>query len=325
MNITKTFTSIVAVTAMFTVAAPALAGDFPSGPIKIIVPVPAGGSSDLFARIVADKMQKTFNVPVVVENRAGAGGTIGSSVVARADPDGYTLLLASGGTHSINPAVYRNLPYDALKDFDPVIRLAVVPNVLVVPKNLPVKSVKELETYIKQHPNDSSFGSSGLGTSIQLTAEMFKQAADLSMVHVPYKGSSPAIADLIGGRLTLMFDNMPSAISQINGGKLKALAITSRQRNAAAPTIPTMEEEGYDGFDVTTWFGLLAPAGTPKEITEKLNQKISLILKEPDIKERFNSVGAETAGNSIPDFSSYMKKQLELWSLVASKANVQIN
>lgn len=325
MNITKTFTSIITVTAMFAGATHVLASDYPSGPIKIVVPVPAGGSSDLFARIVADKMQKEFNVPVVVENRAGAGGAIGSSVVAKADSDGYTLLLASGGTHSINPAVYRNLPYDALKDFDPVIRLAVVPNVLVVPKNLPVKSVKELEAYIKQHPNESSFGSSGLGTSIQLTAEMFKQAADLNMVHVPYKGSSPAIADLIGGRLTLMFDNMPSAIAQINGGKLKALAVTSKQRNAAAPAIPTMEEEGYAGFDVTTWFGLLTPAGTPKEVTEKLNKKISSILKEPEVKERFNSVGAEAAGNSVIDFSSYMKEQLGLWGKVASEANIQIN
>lgn len=196
-------------------AVPAFAGDYPSQPISIIVPVPAGGTSDFFARVVANRLQEEAGVPVVVENRAGAGGMIGSAAVARAKPDGYTLLLASGGTHSINPSVYRHLSYDALDDFDPVIRLAVVPNVLVVRADLPVSSVKELEAYIKSREGKVSFGSSGVGTSIQLTAEMFKQAAGVEMLHAPYKGSAPAITDLIGGHLTLMFDNMPSAMPHV--------------------------------------------------------------------------------------------------------------
>lgn len=303
----------------------AAAGDYPSQPITIIVPVPAGGTSDFFARLIANELQQNLDQPVVVENRAGAGGTIGSSAVARAKPDGYTLLLASGGTHSINPSVYKNLSYDAIADFAPVIRLAVVPNMLVVHKDLPVSSVKELETYIKKHPGKASFGSSGVGTSIQLTGELFKQVAEVNMTHVPYKGSAPAITDLIGGHMTLMFDNMPSAMPQVQGGKLKALAVTSKDRSSAAPKIPTMQEQGYPGFDVTTWFGILAPAGTPPSTVGKLNRAIASILKEDEIRQKFIGMGAEPAGNQPEEFARYMKEQIAVWSKVANDANVQIH
>jgi len=302
-----------------------VAEDYPSQPISIIVPVPAGGTSDFFARVVANRLQEQIGVPVVVENRAGAGGMIGSAAVARAKPDGYTLLLASGGTHSINPSVYRNLSYDALEDFDPVIRLAVVPNVLVVRADLPVSSVKELEAYIRGHQGKVSFGSSGVGTSIQLTAEMFKQAAGVEMLHAPYKGSAPAITDLIGGHLTLMFDNMPSAMPHVQGGRLKVLAVTSKNRVAAAPNLPSMAEAGYEGFDVTTWFGLLAPAGTPAARIEKLNSAIAAILNEGDIREKFIEMGAEPAPNDVAAFDEYMRDQIAVWKKVATAANVQID
>lgn len=303
----------------------AIANDYPSRPITMIVPVPAGGTSDLFARLIANELRQKLDITVVVENRAGAGGIIGSTAVARAKPDGYTLLLASGGTHSINPSVYKNLSYDAMKDFTPVIRLAVVPNLLVVPKDLPVSSVKELKAYIMKQPSKVSFGSSGAGTSIQLTGEMFKQMAGVDMTHVPYKGSAPAITDLIGGHLTLMFDNMPSALPHVKRGTLKALAVTSKERSSAAPEIPTMIEEGYQGFDVTTWFGVLAPAGTPKENIQKLNKAITEILKDKNIQQKFISMGAEPAGNSTEEFARYMKEQIALWSKVATQAGVQID
>jgi tripartite-type tricarboxylate transporter receptor subunit TctC len=303
----------------------ATANDYPSRPITIIVPVSAGGTSDLFARIVANELRQKLNTPVVIDNRAGAGGAIGSAAVARAKPDGYTLLLASGGTHSINPSVYKSLPYDAIKDFAPVTRLAVVPNLLVVPKDLPVSSVKELRAYITKQAGKVSFGSSGVGTSIQLTGEMFKQVAGVQMTHVPYKGSAPAIADLIGGHLTLMFDNMPSALPQVKRGALKALAVTSKERSSAAPEIPTMVEEGYPSFDVTTWFGVLAPAGTPKDTVQKLHKAIAEILQDKNIRQKFISAGAEPAPIGTDEFARYMKEQIAVWSKVASQANIQID
>ena len=325
MHISIKSGALCAALAMIFASGAAVAQDYPSKPITLVVPVPAGGTSDFFARLIANELQQKWDAPVVIENRAGAGGTIGSAFVARAKPDGYTLLLASGGTHSINPSVYKNLSYDALDDFEPVIRLAVVPNLLVVPKDLPVSSVKQLEAYTEKHPGGISFGSSGVGTSIQLTGEMFKQMAGIDMTHVPYQGSGPAIADLIGGRLTLMFDNMPSAMPQVQGGKLKALAVTSKQRSPAAPDIPTMVEEGYPGFDVTTWFGILAPAGTPMANVEKLNMAIASILREGHIEQKFRGMGAEPAGTKPEEFAGYMKEQLELWRKVATEAKVQIN
>ncbi|HEY9280100.1 MAG TPA: tripartite tricarboxylate transporter substrate binding protein [Eoetvoesiella sp.] len=301
------------------------ADKYPSQPIKIVVPVPAGGTSDFFARLIAHRLQQQLDVSVIVENRAGAGGSIGSAAVARAEPDGHTLLLASGGTHSINPNVYSKLPYDAIKDFTPIIRLAIVPNMLVVPKDLPVDSVKGLLDYIKSQPNPVSFGSSGVGTSIQLTGELFKQVTQTDMTHVPYKGSAPAMTDLIGGRLTLIFDNMPSALPQVQGGKIKALAVTSAKRSPAAPEIPTMEEEGFKGFEVTTWFGILAPAGTPERVVEMLNKNIAKILQNSTIQEQFIKAGAEVAGNDPKAFKTYMEEQLDKWHKIAEAANVTID
>lgn len=324
----RTFLKLMALcvsTICGTAGTAALANTYPTQPISIVVPVTAGGTSDFFARVIAGRLQEELGVAVVVENRAGAGGIIGSSAVARSKPDGYTLLLASGGTHSINPSVYKNLSYDALNDFAPVIRFAVVPNVLVVPKDLPVSSVKELESYIRDNSDDMTFGSSGVGTSIQLTGEMFKQVADVELLHVPYKGSAPAVTDLIGKHLTLMFDNLPSAMPHVQSNNLKALAVTSAERSPAVPELPTMIEEGYDGFDVTTWFGLLAPAGTPDDTVKLLNQTIASILDEQEIKDRFLEMGAEAAGNDPAMFAQYMEEQIAVWSKVAADAGVQID
>jgi len=297
---------------------------YPSKPVRIVVPVTPGGTSDFFARLLAQRLTGRIGATVLVENRPGAGGITGSVYVQRADPDGYTLLLASGGTHSINPNVYRHLPYDPIGDFEPVIRIATTPNILVVNKDLPANSVGELVAYARQHPKSLSFASSGTGTSVQLAGEMFKHLSGTDMVHVPYKGSAPAVTDLIGGQVTMMFDNMPSSLPQVQAGAIKALAVTSAARSPAVPDVPTMAEAGLPGFEMTTWFGLLAPAGTPADVVALLNRNLAEILADPDVKRQFLEVGAEAAGNTPGQFKAYLAEQLQKWKAVAAVAKVSI-
>jgi tripartite-type tricarboxylate transporter receptor subunit TctC len=298
---------------------------FPSKPIRIVVPFPAGGTTDVLARAAAQKLTDTLGQPAVVDNRPGAGGNIGAELVAKSPPDGYTLLMGTVGTHAINPALYPKLPYDHMRDFAPVILVAGVPNVLVVNPALPVNSVQELVAYAKANPGKLNFASSGSGTSIHLSAELFKTAAGLAMTHVPYKGSSPALMDLIGGQVQLMFDNLPSALPQIRGGKLKALAVTSPERAPALPDVPTIAESGFPGFEASSWFGLLAPAGTPQPTIAKLNAEVAKWLASPEAKEKLLAQGANAAGGTPEDFAKHIAAETAKWQKVVKESGAKVD
>jgi tripartite-type tricarboxylate transporter receptor subunit TctC len=301
------------------------ADTYPSKPIKLIVPFPAGGTTDIVARTIGQELTKTWGQQVIVENRPGAGGNIGSEAVAKAPADGYTLLMGTVGTHGINASVYKKLPYDAVKDFAPITLATSVPNILVVHPALPVKSVKELIAYAKANPGKLNFASSGNGTSIHLAGELFKTMTGVQMTHVPYKGSAPALTDLLGGQVQLMFDNMPSALPHVKTGKLRALAVTAAKRSPATPDLPTIAESGVPGFEATSWFGLLAPAGTPKEIVTKLNKEVVRILKTPDVKERLLAQGAEPVGNSPEQFAGHIKAEIVKWRKVVEVSGAQVD
>ena len=298
---------------------------YPSKPIRLVVPFPAGGTTDILARAVAQRLTETMGQPVVVDNRAGAGGNIGADMVAKAPPDGYTLLMGTVGTHAINASLYAKMPYDHVRDFAPVILVAGVPNVLVVNPALPVNSVQELIAYGKANPGKLNFASSGNGTSIHLAAELFKTMTGVQMAHVPYKGSAPALVDLAGGQVQLMFDNLPSSLALIKAGKLKALAVTSAQRSAALPDVPTVAESGLAGFEASSWFGLLAPAGTPKDIIAKLNGEVTKWLATPEAKEKLAAQGAIPAGRSPDDFMRHIAAETVKWQKVVKDSGAKVD
>ena len=298
---------------------------YPSKPITMIVPFPAGGTTDILARAIGQELFKTLGQQVIVDNRPGAGGNIGSALVAKAAPDGYTLLMGTVGTHAINASLYAKMPYDTVKDFAPITQVAAVPNILVVNPTLPVKSVKELIAYAKANPGKLNFASSGNGTSIHLSGELFKTMAGVDMTHIPYKGSAPALTDLLGGQVNLMFDNMPSALPHVKAGKLRALAVTSGKRSPAAPDLPTIEEAGVPGYEASSWFGVLAPAGTPPDIVNKLNAEIVRILKTPEMKERLSSQGAEPVGSSPGEFAAHIKAEMAKWAKVVKESGARVD
>ncbi|MBC7598822.1 MAG: tripartite tricarboxylate transporter substrate binding protein, partial [Polaromonas sp.] len=282
--------------------------NWPTKPVRIVVPFAPGGTTDILARAVAPELSKAFGQQFVVDNRTGAGGNVGADIVAKSPGDGYTLLMGTVGTHGINKSLYPKMPFDPQKDFAPITLVAGVPNVMVMNAEkagkLGINSVADFVKYAKSRPGQLSMASSGNGTSIHLSGELFKSQTGIFMTHIPYRGSGPALLDLIGGNVDVMFDNLPSAMPQIKGGKLKALAVTSAQRSAALPDLPTVEEAGkLKGFEASSWFGLLAPAGTPPEIVSRIQQEVAKALATPAIKEKMLAQGAIPSGNTPQEFA----------------------
>ena len=307
------------------VATAASAQTYPTKPIRLVVPFPPGGATDILARDVAQKLTEAWGQQVIVDNRPGAGGNIGSELVAKSAPDGYTLEMGTVGTHAINASLYAKMPYDHVKDFVPVILVAGVPNVLVVNPAVPANSVAELIAYAKANPGKLNFASSGNGTSIHLSGELFKFMAGVQMTHVPYKGSAPALQDLIGGQVQLMFDNLPPSLPQIKAGKLRALAVTSLARAPALPDVPTMAEAGLPGYEASSWFGVLAPAGTPPAIVTKLNAEIARWLATPEAKEKLSKQGANAAGGTPEDFAKHIAAETAKWAKVVKDSGAKID
>ncbi len=296
---------------------------WPERPITLVVPYTPGGVTDALARTVAKSLAERIKQPVVVENRAGGGANIGAAHVAKANPDGYTLLMGSAATHAINASLYHNLSYDHIKDFAPISLVAQVPNVLVVHPSVPVNNVKELIAYGKAHPGQLNFGSSGAGGTIHLSGELFKSMSGVQMTHVPYKGSAPAVNDLLGGQIQLMFDS--SVVPYVKAGKLRALGVTSAKRSAALPDVPTIAEAGLPGYEATAWFGILAPAGTPEPVIAKLNAQISAVLRDPVVVKWMQAQGFDEGGGSPADFAAHIRKETTKWARVVQESGATAN
>ncbi|MEY2810504.1 MAG: hypothetical protein RLZ66_2015 [Pseudomonadota bacterium] len=300
----------------------AQAAAYPSRAVRMVVPFPPGGPTDVLARIVATKLGERFGQAFAIDNKAGSSGMMGSADVVKAAPDGYTLL-GNASIHVINPSLYPKIPFDALTDFTPITQLAHVPLILVVNNDLPVRSVKELIAYAKANPGKLNFASSGNAAAPHLAGESFKLATGIDMQHVPYKGSSPALTDLIGGQVQLMFDSMPSAMPFVKAGKLRPLAVTTAKRSLAVPDLSTVAEAGVPGYDISTWYGLWGPKGLSKEVTDKLANEVARILKLPDVKERYAALGAEPVGNSPEEFAAYCKSELLKWAKVVKDSGAK--
>ena len=303
---------------------------WPSKPVRIVVPFAAGGTTDILARALAPELSRAFGQPFVIDNKPGAGGNVGADSVAKASPDGYTLLMGTVGTHAINPALYPKMPYDHARDFVPIALVASVPNVLVMnpakAQAWGIASVPDLIRYAKANPGQLNMASSGNGTSIHLAGELFKTMTGTFMVHFPYRGSGPALLDLIGGNMDLMFDNLPSAMPQIKAGKLKALAVTSGERSAAVPELPTVAEAaGLKGFEASSWFGLLAPAGTPTEIVNRVQQETAKALVAPALKERLLSQGAIPSGIGPAEFARLIAAETTKWAEVVKASGAKVD
>jgi tripartite-type tricarboxylate transporter receptor subunit TctC len=313
------------------IALPAAAqSNWPTRTVRVVVPFPAAGTTDILARAIAPELSKAFGQQFVVDNRAGAGGNVGTEIVAHSPPDGYTLLMGTVGTHGINRALYAKLPYDPIKDFAPITMVAGVPNVMVVPaeksKSLGILTVADFIKYAKAHPGQLNMASSGNGTSIHLSGELFKSMTGTYMVHFPYRGSGPALVDLMSGTMDVMFDNLPSSLPQIKAGRLRALAVTSRQRSSALPDVPTIEEAaGLKGFDATSWFGLLAPAGTPPDIINRIQQEVAKSFNSPAIKDKLVSQGAIPSGDTPAEFAKHIAAEHVKWAKVVKESGAKVD
>ncbi len=311
--------------ALTTMTGNVLAQSYPAKPIRFVVPYPPGGASDVTARIIGQKLTEAWGQPVVIENRPGANGNIAAEQVAKAPADGYTILMGNVGPNAISPGLYPNLPYDPVTSFAPVTLTTTVPIVLLVSPSLPVKNVKELIAYAKANPNKVNFASAGNGSSNHLTGELFKSTAGIDIVHVPYKGDAPALTDLMGGQISMMFTTVVAAMPHIKSGRLQALAVASGKRIAAMPNLPTVAESGVPGFDSSSWGGILLPAGTPKEIVAKMHAAVKTILAMPDVKVRLNDLGTEIVGNTPEEFSAYIKSETAKWGKVIKTSGASVN
>ena len=326
--IRRTFTNAaIAALAILAGLMPAQAAedDYPNRPVKIIVPFAPGGSTDVVARILAEKLAVELKQSFIVDNRPGASGNIGADAVAKSPADGYTLLMGTTGVLSINGHLYKNLAYDPEKDFAPVSYTSLITNILVVNPDVPARTVPELIRLAKSKPGALTFASSGAGSSTHLSGELFKSMTGIDILHVPYRGSSQALIDLIGGQVTMLFDNAPSAIPFIQQGKLRALAVTSTKRLPNLPDIPTIEESGVKGYESLSWSGILAPAATPRPIINKLNAAIERILAMDDVKQRFATLGVEPVGGTPEAFARHVRAESDKWGKVIKAANITIN
>jgi len=300
------------------------AADYPAKPIKLVVPYAPGGGADGVARIVARRASETIGQPIVIENKGGAGAIVGTDQVAKAEPDGYTLLLGQSGPISINPAVYKSLPYDPVKDFAPVTMTTAYPYILVVNAELPAKTLAEFVALAKAKPGAMNYGSTGVGAANHLVAELFAEKAGLKMTHVPYRGTALAVGDLVSGTLSLVFGDPVSVLPHLKSGKLRALAVTSLERSPVAPEVPTVAESGYPGFEALAWHGILAPAKTPKPVIDKLNAEIVKALADPPTKELLVNQAMQTVGSTPEAFAAFIAKDIQLWKQVATDAKVSV-
>jgi tripartite-type tricarboxylate transporter receptor subunit TctC len=303
----------------------ATAQAYPAKPIRWISPWPAGGANDIFSRAIGQKIGESLGQQVLVDNRPGAAGTIGSDIAAKAPADGYTLVMGSSPTHAIAPALYPALPYDPLRDFSAVTLVGSVPNVLVLHPSVPAKTVKEFIAVAKARPGKLNFASTGNGTSQHLSAELFKFMAGLDMVHIPYKGTAPALTELVAGQVDLAFENMPALIPHIQAGRLRALAVTTTKRSAVMPELPTIAEAALPGYDASVWFGVFAPAGTPRPVVERLHGEILKALQTQDLKSRMVAMGTDVSGIGPDDFSAYVRKEIPKWANLVKAAGVKVS
>jgi tripartite-type tricarboxylate transporter receptor subunit TctC len=313
------------------IASPASAqSSWPAKPVKIVVPFAPGGTTDLLARAMATELSKAFPQPFIVDNKAGAGGNLGADIVAKSPADGYTLLMGTVGTHGINKSLYTKLSYDPQKDFTPVVLVAGVPNVMVMnadlAKSLNINTVPDFISYARAHPGKLNMASSGNGTSIHLSGEMFKAMTGTFMTHIPYTGSGPALMGMLSGNVDVMFDNLPTALVHIKSGKLKAFAVTSAQRSGALPDLPTLEEAGkLKGFDASSWFGLMAPAGTPPDIINRIQQEAAKALASPAMKEKLLAQGAIPSGMGTAEFAKFIDGEIKKWAPVVKTSGAKVD
>ena len=298
---------------------------YPSRPLRIVVPFAPGGSTDIFARLIAERLAAPLGQPVVVENRAGASGNIGAEAVAKAPPDGYTMLMATTGVMAINNALFKSMSYDAAKDFEPVIFIASITNVLAVPMDLPARNVTELIALAKKEDGKLTFASSGAGSSTHLSAELFKSMAGIDVVHVPFKGSGQALIDVVAGRVSMIFDNMPSALPHIKGNKLRPLGVNGVKRSGALPDVPTIAEAGLPGYESLSWSGFAVPTGTPKEAVQRLNRATAAILATADMKQKLAEQGADAVGGPPEAFAEHVRREREKWGRLVRERNIVVN
>ena len=299
-------------------------GGFPNKPITIIVPFSAGGTTDILARIMSQGLTAELGQPVVVDNKPGAGGNIGAALAAKAQADGYTLFMGTVGTHAINQTLYKKLPYDPVQDFVPLTRVATVPNLLVANPSQPFKTVKELIAYAKANPGKVTYGSPGAGASPHVSGELFRSMTGTDLLHVPYKGSAPAMTDLLGNQIAIMFDNLPSAIQHVRSGKLRPIAITTAKRSPELPDVPTIAEAGVPGYEATSWFGLWAPAKTPADVQAKLYAAIVKVLKDPAVVKKITDQGGDVAIDTQAGFAAYIKAESAKWGKVVKDSGASL-
>ena len=316
---------LLAAAATLAVAGTAAAqGAFPSKPINIIVPFSAGGTTDILARIVGQHLGTELGQAVIIDNKPGAGGNIGGQQAARAPADGYTLFMGTVGTHAINQSLYKKMPFDPIKDFAPLSRVATVPNLLVAHPSRPYKTVKELIAYAKAHPGEVTYGSPGSGASPHVSGALFQSMTKAELTHVPYKGSAPAVSDLLGNQIAIMFDNMPSAIQHVRSGKLRPIAVTTAKRSPELPDVPTIAEAGVPGYEATSWFGLWVPAKTPADVQQKLYTALTKVLKDPAVVKKIADQGGEVVIDTPAQFDAFIKAEAAKWGKVVKESGAEI-